>query len=109
MKTNEYDAPVLSDAETVVLRMLCRYYMLEKPFSVQKVALHCQVPSWIIKNTLKSLIKRNLVRFEDGNYIPAMQVNGAPIPKPAIRFEKGVKVYECPPLYARGYAKRGYL
>lgn len=109
MKKNEYDPPILSDAETVVLQMLCRYHMLEKPFYPPKVARRCGVPSWIIVNALNSLIKRNLARRDGRNYIPAMQVNGSPVPKPKIRFENGVKIIECPPLYARGYARRRYL
>lgn len=109
MKKREYDAPVLSDTETIVLQMLCRYHMLARPFLVGKVARRCGVPRWIIEGALNSLIKRRLAKRKGEYCIPAMQVNGAPVPKPKIRFEKGVKIIECPTLYARGYAQRTYL
>ncbi|MCB9990700.1 MAG: hypothetical protein H6867_04900 [Rhodospirillales bacterium] len=109
MKFNEYDAPILSDTETIVLQMLCRYHMLEKPFHAGKVARRCGVPRWIIEGALNSLIKRRLAERSGEYFIPAMQINGAPVPKPKIRYEGGVKIIECPTLYARGYARRNYL
>lgn len=108
METQEYYSPDLSDAESMVLRVLCRCHMLDKPFCPAKIACQCAVPVWIIRNALNCLVKRNLVRCEDDRYIPLMQETGAPVPELKIRIENGIKIIECPTLYARGYARKLY-
>ncbi len=106
MNEIDYDPPLLNDSEMMVLQILCRHYMLGKPFQTGRVARYCGVPSWIVGYTLRGLIRRKLVRENDGEFIPAMQINGAPVPRPEIHYENGVKIIKCPKMYARGYALR---
>ena len=53
----------------------------------------------------KKLAAQKLITAKGKNYVPAMQINGAPIPKPEIYFENGVKIIRFPPMYAEGYAR----
>lgn len=105
MKLKKHEAPFLNDLETTVLQMVCRYYMMEKPFNELSAARLSGIPVWSIKLGLKKLAAQKLITIEGKQYIPAMQINGAPIPKPEIYFENGVKIIRCPRMYAEGYAR----
>lgn len=105
----KYNAPILSDTETLVLHAVCRYYMLGLTFKPARAARYCGLPLWIINYHLKSLIKRKVLKRCGGNYIPLMQANGAPVVMPEIYFENGIKIIRCPRMYAEGYARRRYL
>lgn len=109
MKEKEYDPPILNEAETMVLQLLCRYHMLGRVFNPARAARFCGVPVWIVAGALKSLMNRKLARQKGKHYIPAMQINGAPVPKAEISFQDGIKIIKCPKMYARGYAQRKYL
>lgn len=101
----KYNAPILSDTETLVLQAVCRYFMLGQTFNKKRATRYCNLPHWIINYHLKSLVKRKVLKWEKGNYIPLMQVNGAPVAMPEIYFENGIKIIRCPRMYAEGYAR----
>ena len=109
MKETVYTSPILSDTEAAVLRAVCRYYMLGKEFNPKRAARHCGLPVWIINYHLKSLTKRKVTRRAGKNVIPLMQASGAPVPMPEIKIENGIKIIQCPRMYAEGYAKGRYL
>lgn len=109
MKVQEYDAPILSDSETMVLQAVCRYYMMGKPFNTTRAARYCGVPVWTVNYHLETLVRRKLANRKGSDYIPAMQINGAPVPMPEIIFENGIKIIKCPKMYAQGYARCRYL
>lgn len=100
----KYNVPVLSDTETLVLQVVCRYHMLGQPFKPNRAARHCGLPLWIVNNHLKSLAKRKVLKRHKDNYVPLMQANGAPVVMPEIYFENGIKIIRCPRMYAEGYA-----
>lgn len=104
MKEN-YNAPILNDAETLVLQAVCRHYMLGHPFNPARAMRYCGLPVWIINHHLKSLAKRKVLKRSNGNYIPLMQASGAPVAMPEVYFENGVKIIRFPPMYAEGYAR----
>lgn len=109
MNKIQYEAPILNEAESMVLQMVCRYHMLRKKFVPGRVARHCGLPSWVVVSALKSLVARKLTQRRGRHYVPIMQINGAPVPKVEIYFENGIKIIKCPAMYARGYAQRKYL
>ena len=104
-----HSAPVLSETEAAVLRVVCRYYMLGKDFNPNRAARYCGLPVWIINYHLKSLTKRKVTRRVGKNVVPLMQASGAPVAMPEITIENGIKIIKCPRMYAEGYAKGRYL
>ncbi len=104
MKHKTIEAPILNGGEELVLDTLCKHHMLQIPYKPNRVAFRCKIPVWVIEKSLHSLIKRGLVKKKSGQYMPLMQINGAPVPKPSIRYVNGIKIIECPPRYAVGYA-----
>ncbi len=105
MNEQKYNAPVLSDTEGLVLQAVCRCYMLGRTFNTARAARFCGVPVWVINYHLKSLTKRKVMQCRGDNYIPLMQVNGAPVVMPEIIYENGIKIIRCPRMYAEGYAR----
>lgn len=104
-KQKRIEAPILNGGEQLVLETLCRHHMLQAPFLINRVALAYKIPSWVIKRSLGSLIKRGLVLERGESLIPKMQPNGAPLFKVKIRYENGVKIIQCPTFYANGFAQ----
>lgn len=104
MKEN-YNAPILTDTETLILQAVCRYFMLGRPFNPKRATRYCGLPVWIINHHLNSLAKRKVLKRANGNYIPLMQASGAPVVMPEIYFENGVKIIRFPSMYAEGYAR----
>lgn len=104
MNEKKYNAPVLTETETLVLQAVCRYYMLGKTFNPSRATRFCGVPVWVVNYHLKSLIKRKVMYRKGDNYIPLMQANGTPVAMPEIRYEQGIKIIKCPRMYAEGYA-----
>lgn len=103
------EAPSLNGGEELVLETLCKYHMLEMAYNPARVALRCNIPVWVIKKSLRSLVARGLVDEYEGLYIPKMMPNGAPIPELEIQYTGGVKIIKCPAFYANGYAQTTLL